>query len=169
MRFSQTLTDFQKSIWQECSQRLPRDAALVGQKDAAAWVRKTLDELSFEKDTEAFGEQKASEMRDLHQAGHVYNKCLDANARSLALATAEPAETVAKAVFAACGPQRVLLEWGQDNLRVGIEAVEEEAWNESGEVSPSESISPASGISSSISSRRDLLSTAALVSRSMQP
>ncbi len=81
------VTDFQKSIWQECSQRLPRDAALIGQKDAAAWVRKTLDELSFEKDTKAYGEQKASEMRALNQAGDAYDKCLEANARSLALAT----------------------------------------------------------------------------------
>ncbi len=85
------VSDFQKSIWQECSQRLPRDAALIGQNGAAAWVRKILDEVSFEEDKEAYGEQKASEMRDLNQAGKVYDKCLEANARSLALASAEPA------------------------------------------------------------------------------
>ena len=50
----------------------------------------------------------------------MYDKCLEANARLLAQASAEPAETVAKAAFAACGPQQIVLleaarhRWGED-------------------------------------------------------
>jgi clan AA aspartic protease (TIGR02281 family) len=109
-----SLTDLQKNASKECSQRLPRDAALVDQKGAAALVLEALDafsdESSFEENKGAYGEQKASEIRDYKRAGRTYRRCLDANTRSLALASAESAETVAKAAFAACGLQRGLLE-----------------------------------------------------------
>ena len=66
--------------------------------------------MDFEHNKQAYGERTASTIRDLSRAGRPYDRCLYANARSLALASAEPAETVAKAVFAACGRQRGLLE-----------------------------------------------------------